>query len=464
MEVTNCPVCDVIYQTTGDRAPRLLPCSHTVCEACLKRKVIQRNQLDCPQCAETHSAPDGVESFSINRYILMFLDKVPEKEDREFCGTHNKVKDLFCKEEGCQMPICGLCLKAQHKGHDFGDLEEAKKERCQALLEEVSFVETAIHANKRKLLSTQTEAQENYQNCIDQINNDKKALTEIIDKIAEGFIQEIKDTDSRFDSDVNVALNRMNENLVGLQTVTRAASRQEITHKEITEWSSLIEDTRAQLKTCLSKVKTYTCFHYLQENVKHAKFAKRIIGKLESEEKVCVLPKIKSAAKRKKMPKKAESEEPKKTSTSKRRLLRPNSLGQHDEEKTSKMIASKNSKGSPTSKEKVHQPETQEQHDGNQPETLDSADQKQKRNKLWVKESEKLKQNVTSKRKSPDFLELEPRDSSSIAENGGQDSTLGKMKSEEVEKNVMPESKKLRVAEDTTPKVEIKGKRVYISI
>ena len=456
MEVTNCPVCDVIYKTTGDRAPRLLPCSHTVCEACLKRKVIQRNQLDCPQCAETHSAPDGVESFSINRYILMFLDKVPEKEDRELCGTHNKVKDLFCKEEGCQMAICGLCLKGQHKGHDFGDLEEMKKERCQALLEEVSSVETAIQANKRKLLSTQTEAQENYQNCIDQINNDKKALTEIIDKITEGFIQEIKDTDSRFDSDVNVALNRMNENLVGLQTVTRAASRQEITHKEITEWSSLIEDTRAQLKTCLSKVKTYTCFHYLQENVKHAKFAKRIIGKLESEEKVCVLPKIKSTVKTKKRPKKAESEEQKKTFSSKRRLLKPTSLGQQKENK-SKLVESKNSKGSPASKEKVR-----EQFSGNQPETPESADQRLKRNNL--KESEKPKQTVASKRKSPDFLELEPRDSSSIAENGGQDSTLGKMKSEEVEKDAMPESKKLRVAEDTTPKVEIKGKRVYISI
>ena len=40
------------------------------------------------------------------------------------CNKHGKEQILFCNESGCKTPICVMCLKDVHKGHDFSDREQ----------------------------------------------------------------------------------------------------------------------------------------------------------------------------------------------------------------------------------------------------------------------------------------------------------------------------------------------------
>ena len=68
---TICPICSKGYKATGEHVPKFLPCSHTVCEKCITRKLLKRDHLDCPQCNGLHFAHDGVGTFPTNKYVLI---------------------------------------------------------------------------------------------------------------------------------------------------------------------------------------------------------------------------------------------------------------------------------------------------------------------------------------------------------------------------------------------------------
>ena len=59
---TFCPICFEFYSESGDTIPRLLPCAHTMCHACMA-KLIKNNTLVCPQDRKPHPALNGVHSF-----------------------------------------------------------------------------------------------------------------------------------------------------------------------------------------------------------------------------------------------------------------------------------------------------------------------------------------------------------------------------------------------------------------
>ncbi len=75
---TECAVCMEGYEPEGDKRPKLLPCSHTFCLQCLGT-ILSVGGVRCPECREVHSAPDGVEAFPTNRYILAPLEQLEEE-------------------------------------------------------------------------------------------------------------------------------------------------------------------------------------------------------------------------------------------------------------------------------------------------------------------------------------------------------------------------------------------------
>ena len=178
-DLASCPVCSRGFRAQGDRIPRLLPCSHTVCESCVRGKLLKKYTLDCPQCGEVHTARNGMESFPSNRYILMyFRSKLEKQESKRSCVEHGREKNLFCNI--CKVPICVLCLKDEHKGHDFGDIQEAKKQRHQTLLSDVESLKKKLRRNKRTLLTVQENERTSFQTCIEQIKANKMELMKLI--------------------------------------------------------------------------------------------------------------------------------------------------------------------------------------------------------------------------------------------------------------------------------------------
>ena len=73
-----CAICTYEYQVEGNRCPKLLRCSHTVCLDCL-RQLVQRSsnhRIDCPICRADITVPaGGASEFPTNRYIVEALER-----------------------------------------------------------------------------------------------------------------------------------------------------------------------------------------------------------------------------------------------------------------------------------------------------------------------------------------------------------------------------------------------------
>ena len=122
----SCSVCLEEYSR-----PRVLPCLHVFCEACLEKLVgTQRDKwrAPCPNCRKPAPLPEGgVSSLPSAFYIHHLLEirealeKVcnPEKAQCDKCGEGEVLG--FCRD--CGQFICQLCLDIHHKWKEFQNHE-----------------------------------------------------------------------------------------------------------------------------------------------------------------------------------------------------------------------------------------------------------------------------------------------------------------------------------------------------
>ena len=76
---TECSICLEKYEKQGDKIPKLLPCSHTVCLQCT-RQLIENSKLNCPECRTENRVP--VRGFPTNRYLIENLDLAKKVEEK----------------------------------------------------------------------------------------------------------------------------------------------------------------------------------------------------------------------------------------------------------------------------------------------------------------------------------------------------------------------------------------------
>lgn len=128
--------CSVCYSLFCD--PRVLPCSHTFCKACLDN-LLQvsanysiwrplRLPLKCPNCRSVVELPPaGVEALPTNVCLRAIIEKYQsDSEPRPpTCPEHHRQPlNMYCIQD--RQLICGLCLTVgQHQGHTIDDLQAA---------------------------------------------------------------------------------------------------------------------------------------------------------------------------------------------------------------------------------------------------------------------------------------------------------------------------------------------------
>lgn len=116
-----CGTCLCTYDQGGDRTPKLLPCSHTVCRNCLER-IIAAQTLDtgsfrCPICRETVQVPQGgVPSFPPSFIVNQLLDLMAQQRRDVVpkCAAHPQQELFFC--ETCDVVFCAQCVDNSHTG------------------------------------------------------------------------------------------------------------------------------------------------------------------------------------------------------------------------------------------------------------------------------------------------------------------------------------------------------------
>ena len=114
-DLLSCPICMEDFQEDGEFIPRILPCSHTLCEGCVV-KLLGRGggiSLICPECTAQHAAPKKERTFPQNKYLLMVIKRRDSTQRSESGENSDEVRRIFCQyfiESGghCSLRVLGI--------------------------------------------------------------------------------------------------------------------------------------------------------------------------------------------------------------------------------------------------------------------------------------------------------------------------------------------------------------------
>ena len=213
---TECPICLESFTETGPRVPRLLPCSHSFCEQCVK-KILKQKVVNCPECRTRHTAANGVKRFPQNKYILSMLKLIRQttkttqakgnkstpaknlKESNKVCSTHKKGLILYCKRDGCLKEICQMCKMTGHKGHLVVSIEEERS----AKVKELESLSGRIRIYRTQLLAAKKKVRDEGEDSLKRLRKRKREQIKIYDDLIKQMQNGIKDTDAEMDAKVS---------------------------------------------------------------------------------------------------------------------------------------------------------------------------------------------------------------------------------------------------------------------
>ena len=232
LEEYPCGVCCEMFNC-DDTIPRLLPCTHSICERCLEKLVKTDRQIQyviCPECRKKHVAPSGAKSFPENRYILDHLRAKLKASTNEpaTCTKHGQATDHHCQT--CSSNICAICVILGHLQHTVVLVREQKKKELYSRINEIlgKFVERVD-----KLDEIKEEVDKTYKDNIKTFNGLKER---ILDQL-EVYESELLNQKSAFHHQVDDRTKKLDENIDlllkmrGTQDVSTVAEVDEMSRK-----------------------------------------------------------------------------------------------------------------------------------------------------------------------------------------------------------------------------------------
>ena len=257
--ILSCQICQTDFRESGNHVPRLLPCTHTLCEGCLEFSLRGKTEVVCPECRKKHRAQNGVRSFPINKYLLISIKRKETKVQEETssiekCQEHGKKLTLFCKEEECQKKICPVCLTKKHRKHDIVDAEEEQKE---VLAKSLGEIISDLQMKKLKFAAAKAELEKHNENCMTNIKAERQKS---IKKINEFFDKLMKNA-SGINEKANITLNNEMEvierSLVLLTGIKQKTDQGTIAPEDVTTYLKDVTEVSQNLAQKFSATRKY---------------------------------------------------------------------------------------------------------------------------------------------------------------------------------------------------------------
>ena len=185
-ESPTCPVCLKEFTWDGNQCPKLLPCNHTLCVACLV-KLRGANPgipswIKCPQCGGFNPLPTpGLKGLPTNRYVLHAAEsKKKNIPVPSLLQGNERTMTVYPKKE-CWKTRCPKCSTHQHEEHNLLSLVECLQQSKelnainQVLVDNIKSLETYVaDIREAKKIVQQKEAEAH------------KAIEEITRKLSGG--------------------------------------------------------------------------------------------------------------------------------------------------------------------------------------------------------------------------------------------------------------------------------------
>uniref|UniRef100_A0A8C5FY65 Zinc-binding protein A33-like n=1 Tax=Gouania willdenowi TaxID=441366 RepID=A0A8C5FY65_GOUWI len=204
-EELSCPVCQDIF-----RDPVVLSCSHSFCNACLKKRWRENEMEECPVCKRRSSRSEPPSNLVLKRLceglLLRKNDAPPSLPGGLVCSSHSERLTVFCVDH--QQPVCLVCLHSDaHAGHSFRPINEVLKDYREEvwrslkplriklkLLEDVkeNFAQTAEHI-KEQAQNTEKQIRDHFEKLRQFLQKEEKLRVEALRDEEEKKFNEMKE-------------------------------------------------------------------------------------------------------------------------------------------------------------------------------------------------------------------------------------------------------------------------------
>ena len=213
---------------------------------------MKNNNVNCPLCSKTH------------KIVIEFESEM--QHHKTLCIEHKKDMNLFCTESGCEIPICVLCLKAEHKNHEFGDLDEVMSERCKTLLAIIQSLKKKIQTNENRLITVHNEEIKNSNSCIESIKEYEKTLIRKIQKKMQKKVTEVQDRKTQLESNSKEAVGKLKDTYQMLESIEETCTGP-LSHKRLMEKEDALKKSKAHVRDALSNVKKYIHVEFTESKI-----------------------------------------------------------------------------------------------------------------------------------------------------------------------------------------------------
>ncbi len=190
---SECGVCLDTYTQEGEKVPKVLPCSHTLCLGCAKQ-LSRGGRVVCPECRKTNVIlGPGAQAFPTNRYILENIKVQPlEAQEETKCEEHSKPWAVFCADPRCLKMLCPLCPMQDHADHknlvgpfdtlkDSVDLNFIRTEAT-ATAKNLEEYQKKVEAMKKTVTTAGEEAKKKIAEALDEVMKEAEALNKEVDE------------------------------------------------------------------------------------------------------------------------------------------------------------------------------------------------------------------------------------------------------------------------------------------
>ncbi|XP_006821520.1 E3 ubiquitin-protein ligase TRIM71-like [Saccoglossus kowalevskii] len=223
-DLLTCPVCLERYKN-----PKTLPCHHSfyiikeheiqpchgTCHGCLGNPSTNRCvdcAMDlCTSCTNAHRKMPVSQHHRIMNIEEFKKAKLSDKSivlPAVYCTSHmNKFIELYC--EKCQIPICHLCLRSNHKGHTVIDLQGTADRFCKMTTDHIQL----LKAKQSEVKQSKTSATKQSEELKKQHLHRKQQITKHSQETIEKLIKIIKQEESSHLTKLKTDYDRMNEEI-----------------------------------------------------------------------------------------------------------------------------------------------------------------------------------------------------------------------------------------------------------
>ncbi|KFO37995.1 protein PML isoform X2 [Fukomys damarensis] len=135
------------------KCPKLLPCLHTLCSACLETPGLQCPICQMPQPADAVPALDNVFFESLQRRLTMYRQIM---DAQAACTRCKELADFWCFE--CEQLLCAKCFEAHQwfLKHEARPLAELRQHEAREFLDSTRKSNNIFCSNSNHRIPTQT--------------------------------------------------------------------------------------------------------------------------------------------------------------------------------------------------------------------------------------------------------------------------------------------------------------------